>query len=128
MSKRKPKPFSGWFPLVGLYVTQVAWGATQCFPLNGAWQYLYSLLMASLAAMWVVFDARHRGKPLVNIVQLMVMALWPIAVPVYLFSTRGVRGLGWAVLNLLGLTIAICLGFYSTILATWGPEALWPPV
>jgi len=127
MSMQKPKPFSGWFPLVGLYASQVATGVMQCFPLSGAWYWILSLLMASMAAMWVVFDAQHRGKPLVSIVQLMAMALWPIAVPIYLIVTRGVRGLGWVVLNLLGLMIAICVGFYSTILAVWGPEALWPP-
>ena len=126
MSTQKLKPFSGWFPLVGFYVGQVVWGAMQCFTLVGVWYWFLSLLMASSAAMWVVFDAQHRGKPLVHIVQLMVMILWPIAVPIYLITTRGLRGLGWTILNIVGLLIASCVGFYSTILAVWGPDALWP--
>ncbi len=113
--------------MVGLYVAQVALGAMQCFSLNGAWYWIVSLLMASTAAMWVAFDARHRGAPLINIVQLMVMGLWPIAVPIYLIATRGVRGLGWTILNFVGLVIASCFGFYTTILAVWGPASLWPP-
>ena len=128
MSTQKPKPFSGWFPLVELYVAQVAAGAMQCFPQFGAWPWCLSLLMASSAVMWVVFDAQHRGKPVVSIVQLIIMGLWPIAVPIYLLTTRGVRGLGWTILNIVGLAIASCVGYYSTILAVWGPDALWPPV
>ena len=124
MSKQNPKPFSGWFPLVGLYVAQVASGAMQCFYLDGAWYWIVSLLMASTAAMWVVFDARYRGKPLVRIVQLIVMGLWPIAVPIYLIATRGVRGLAWTILNLVGLVLANFIGYRSTILAVLGPESL----
>ena len=48
MSSQKPKPFSGRFPLVGLYGAQVALGAMQCFPLVGAWHWCLSLLMAVL--------------------------------------------------------------------------------
>ena len=55
------------------------------------------------------------------------MGLWPIAVPVYLITTRGVRGLGWAILNLVGILIANFVGYYATILAYWGPDAIWPP-
>ena len=127
MSTQKPKPFSFWFPLLGLYVAQVALGATACFTINGAVYWVFSLLVASTAAMWVVFDGQHRGKPLVSIVQLIVMGLWPIAVPVYLITTRGVRGLGWAILNLVGILIANFVGYYATILAYWVPDAIWPP-
>jgi len=98
--------------------------ALQCFYLDGAWYWIVSLLMASTAAMWVVFDARYRGKPLVRIVQLIVMGLWPIAVPIYLIATRGVRGLAWTILNLVGLVLANFIGYHSTILAVWGPESL----
>lgn len=127
MNQQNPKPFSVWFPLLGLYVAHVLGGAMQCFTLVGAWYWCLSLMMASFAAMWVAFDARHRRKPMVRIVQEIVMGLWPIAVPVYLVTTRGVRGLGWAALNIIGLLIANFIGFFSTILAVWGPDALWPP-
>lgn len=127
VNTQKPKPFSGWFPLLGLYVAQVASGAAGCFTFNGAVHWVFALLFACLAAMWVVFDAQHRGKPLVSIVQLMVFCLWPIAVPIYLLAMRGVRGLGWLVLNVICLTIASVVGYYGTILVYWGPEAIWPP-
>ena len=113
-----------------MYVVQIVWGVMACFPLGGVWHWVYSLLLASLAssaAMWVVLDARHRGKPLVSIVQLIVMVFWQIAVPIYLIATRGLSGLGWTILNLIGLVIAHFIGFYSTVLAVWGPEGIWPP-
>ena len=124
--EEKPKPRLYWFPLVALYVATVAWGVTQCFTQNGGVYYLFALFMASMAAMWVVFDARHRGKPLVSVVQFLVFIFWPIAVPVYLIATRGVRGFGWSLLNFFGLVVALCIGFYATLLAAYGPDAIWP--
>ena len=124
MNTQRPKPFSIRLPLFGLYVAQIAMGATQCFPLNVAVYWVFSWLVATLASMWVVFDASHRGKPLVSIVQLIVLFSWPIAVPVYLITSRGIRGLGWTVLNVTGLIVANMLGYYATILVYWGPDAL----
>ena len=112
--------------MLGLYVAQVAAGVTECFTLHGAVYWVFALLCACLIAMWVVFDAQHRGKPLVSIVQLIVFILWPIAVPIYLVTSRGVRGLGWLVLNAICLTVASFIGYYGTILVYWGPEAIWP--
>jgi hypothetical protein len=125
MHEQKPKAFSRWFPLVALYVAQFALGSMSCFTLNGGVYWICSLMMASMAAMWVVYDAQHRGKPLLSIVQLIVMGLWPIAVPIYLITTRGMSGLVWAIVNLVGLMVAAFAGYHLTVLAFWGPDAIW---
>ena len=116
---------SRWLPLVALYFATLSWGAIQCFPQQGGVHYIFALLMASMAALWVVFDARHRGKPLVSIVQFLVLVSWPVAVPIYLISTRGVRGLGWSLLNLVGLAVMCLLGFFATSLAVYGSDAFF---
>ena len=126
MIEEKPKPRSYWFPLVALYVATAVWGVTQCFTQNAGVYYLFALFMASMAAMWVVFDARHRGKPLVSAVQFLIFIFWPIAAPIYLIATRGIRGFGWSILNFIGLVVALCIGFYATMLAAYGPDSIWP--
>ena len=115
-----------WVALVALYLATLTWGVVQCFTQNAGVYYFFALFMGSMAAMWVVFDARLREKPLVSIVQFLVFISWPIAVPIYLISTRGFRGFGWSVLNFVCLVLTLCVGFYSTLLVVYGPDSIWP--
>lgn len=81
--------------------------ATQ--PENSLLAFLQSLLIATFAAYWCVVDARLRGRPIVPAIHILLLCLWPIAVPVYLIVSRKWRGVaiialvcvGWSVLFLL---------------------------
>ena len=42
---------------------------------------------------WVVADARKRGRQLCYDYDSFIFFLWPVLTPVYLFQTRGVKGL-----------------------------------
>jgi hypothetical protein len=44
-------------------------------------------------ALWVIADARKRGRRLCYDYDSFVYFAWPVVVPVYLFQTRGVRAL-----------------------------------
>lgn len=48
-------------------------------------------------SLWCLYDGRIRGKPLSRIGVAVVFLLAPIAVPVYLIWSRGIRGL-WTLL------------------------------
>ena len=75
------------------------------------------MMIASAATCWVVADSRVRGQPLLHILQLLTFMLWPIAVPIYVFSTRGIiNGIGWFVTHVVGLGLAVGLGSGITAL------------
>ena len=104
-----------------LYVASFFWGVVQVMrPDSGRLYLLFSLVMAGAAACWAVSDARNRGKPILHILQLFIFLLWPIAVPVYLISTRGFRGLGLSVAHAMCLILALCIGFYITVFSIYG--------
>lgn len=52
-----------------------------------------SYLFCSTIALWVVMDAERRKRSLPYDFGSWVFFLWPVVVPVYLFKTRGWRGL-----------------------------------
>ena len=89
-------------------------------------QYLFTLLMASTAALWTVLDARRHNRPIVHIGQLVVFFFWPIAVPLYLIWTRGFRGLGWAVLHAVGLFLTLYIAYVATGISAYGVDAFVP--
>ncbi len=99
-----------------LYFTQTGWGVAQVFTDNAGLELLIGLLMASVAAGWVVMDARQRGKPILHVVQFFLVFTWGVSVPVYLVWTRGLRGIGWLLLHTIGLFAALNSGFVITSL------------
>ena len=109
--------------VVTLYVLTTAWGVAQVFSLHGGLQYLFALVIASAATLWAVSDARLRGHSILNIVQFFIFVSWPIAVPIYLVWSRGLRGLGLSLLHGVGLTVALCIGFYCTVFSVYGIDA-----
>jgi len=46
-----------------------------------------------IIASWVIADARKRGQQLCYDYDSFVFFAWPVAVPIYLFQTRGARAL-----------------------------------
>ena len=78
----------------------------------------YYLLPSSIS-LWVRTDAYSRGKRPPYDFDSLIFFLWPIAGPVYLFSTRGWRGFGPLALFLLvyiaGNLFALLLSLPTTI-------------
>jgi hypothetical protein len=114
---RASNPDYRWIFVAQLYVAFVVWGAGQVLSQNSAVYELFTLLTASSATTWVYFDARYRRQPLPHIVLFIHFLIWPVALPLYLLSTRRIQGLGWAALHCVGLQLALDLSFR---LAWWG--------
>lgn len=60
--------------------------------------YLIAIMLACAAVMACVNDARVRGKPILPIVQFLMLFVWPVSVILYLIASRGWRGILWALL------------------------------
>jgi len=59
---------------------------------------LAQLLLPGSIALWVLADARRRGRSLHYDAGSFIFFAWPVLAPIYLFSTRGLRAfaaLGW---------------------------------
>ncbi len=52
---------------------------------------------------WCITDARIEGKPILHSLYWIVFFTWPVAVPICLMRSRGIRGLGLAALHAFGL-------------------------
>lgn len=62
---------------------------------------LCSMVLDGSIALWVIEDAHRKGRRLPYDFGSFVYFAWPFVVPIYLFSTRGWRGvatLGWFVI------------------------------
>jgi hypothetical protein len=69
---------------------------------------LAELLLPGSIALWVLADARRRGRELPYDAGSFIYFAWPVFAPAYLFSTRGWRGfgvIGWFLLLYLGATL-----------------------
>ena len=95
-----------WVLLVFLHLLAVAWGAQMAFSNEPR---LVELLLAWVAALALVMccvaDAKIVGKPILHIVQFIMLFTWPVTAPVYLVWARGWRGLLWAAGFAASLTI-----------------------
>jgi hypothetical protein len=111
MTDSQSKPDLRWIFVVQLYLACLIWGVVQVFTQNGSAYLGFSILNATLVATWVVIDARRREIRIHKIVLVILFLFWPIAVPIYLIMSRGLRGLGWAFLHAFGLLAATYLGF-----------------
>ena len=77
-------------------------------------QFLTGIFVAGVATSWTVADARQRRQPIVHSLQYLLLGTWPLSVPVYLVWSRGLRGLGWAVLHTFGIFVATTIGASAT--------------
>ena len=72
-------------------------------------------------AMSCFADARRLGKPLPSGAGFAIMALWPIAVPIYFLSSRGLRQGGLLALAVLAAELGLYFGGYCIAsFAVWG--------
>lgn len=79
---------------------------------------LAELLLPCSVALWVLADARRRGRALYYDAGTFIFFSWPVFAPIYLFSTRGWRAfavLGWFLLLYL---VATFFGSIPYILLT----------
>jgi hypothetical protein len=74
-----------------------------------AFELLFTLGFAWAVAWWVSLDCRRRRIPVSIDHGWYVMQLWPIALPLHVFRTRGAVGC----LALAGLTVAWVAGWWA---------------
>ncbi|MEY2494733.1 MAG: hypothetical protein QOJ45_1225 [Verrucomicrobiota bacterium] len=76
-------------------------------------------LLPASVALWVQADAQRHGRKMPYDFDSLVFALWPFVTPVYLFRTRGWRGLGPIALFVL---VAIAALLFEAILVFGHPQ------
>ncbi len=81
--------------------------------------YLLQLTFAILVVLTCAKDASARGRPIVSIVQLLMLLFWPIAGPVYLVYSRGWRGILWCLLWMLTLFASFFLPAACEVMLLW---------
>jgi hypothetical protein len=90
--------------------------------LNAGWRPLdglFSVVFALAAAMFCVLDARVLRVRLPQSCHQLFLVLWPAAVLVYLFWSRGLRGIHWALLLVGSVLLTMILsGFVGFVLAS----------
>lgn len=78
--------------------------------------YLVGIVLACAAVLACVDDARVRGRPILPIVQFLMLFVWPLSVILYLIGSRGWRGILWALLwTVTGLVCLIAGAFGAKI-------------
>ena len=87
---------------------------------EGATRLLLSIAMCSIMTYWCVVDSRIRGVPIVRSLHWIIFFTWPLAVPIYLTWSRGLRGFGWALLHALGLYAASIAAYLTTGYVCYG--------
>lgn len=98
--------------LVGIYAVHLETVSTQ----RGMWMLNWGIGFALVLA--CAADAKTRKRPVVRIVQFLMLLFWPLAVPVYCVVARRWVGLLWAMLFVITLLICYGLGFAGTFLLT----------
>ncbi len=98
--------------LLGVRAAVVEWAPVDLF---------FSVAVGCAFAMSCFADARSLGKPLPSGAGFAIMALWPIAVPIYFLSSRGLKQGGLLALGVLAAELGLYFGGYSiTSFAVWG--------
>ena len=117
-----------WLLVVQLYLATALWGAVQVGGENKVLQFLFTSFQASAVSLWVVLDARAKGRPLIRIVQELHVFLWSIAAPIYLIRTRGFRrGFSLPVAHVIGIVIVNQAAFYAMLYVWYGADAFMQP-
>ena len=87
----------------------------------GAADLLLSVVIGCVLAMSCSADARRLSKPLPSIAGFAIYGLWPVAVPIYLVSSRGFRKGGLLALGFIAAVVSILFIAYGiTYYAVWG--------
>jgi hypothetical protein len=93
-------------------------------PNSGDWLSLFfAVAFAFTVTYWCIVDGRVVGHPILTSFYWLMFFLWPVAVPIYLIWTRGLRGLGFALLHAIGLWGISLVVFHAVGYLTYG--RLW---
>jgi len=90
--------------------------ATQQIQPSDISQFLYSISIPSVLALWVHYDSRSSGVSLGMDQAMLMFFTWPITFPIYAFKSRGFRQGGLLLLLFLGITI---FAFISALVITF---------
>jgi hypothetical protein len=114
--------------VIGIFALSALWGVVQSLSENALVTFLGTVLFAMLTTAWCVADSRRRGRPLLSIVQMIMFFTWFISVPIYLIASRGWRGVGYALVNAVGMTITMWIAAALTLFCAYGAAAFSTPV
>ena len=104
-----------------VYLLAVTMGAGQVTrPESGVLRLTLWAMFASAATYWCVVDARMIGRPIVQSLHWIMFYSWPVAVPIYLIYSRKLRGLGIAIVHVIGLSIVATLGLHLAGFVKYG--------
>lgn len=83
-----------------------------------------SLALSAAMVKFCILDSKYRGDLLLNSFYWIIFFTWPVSVPIYLLWTRGIRGIGWVVLNIILLVVISSVAFGVTGYLIWGESWL----
>lgn len=84
-----------------------------------------SLALSAAMVKFCIVDSICRGGLLLNSFHWIIFFTWPVSVPIYLLWTRGIKGVLWAVLNIVMLIVVYSVVFVMTSYLVWGDS--WLP-
>jgi predicted neutral ceramidase superfamily lipid hydrolase len=101
---------------VCIYFLFALWGLRRAFfaDLQPA-DFIISLVLSAAMVKYCVLDSRWRGKPLMHSYHWIIFFTWPISVPIYLYRTRGIAGIGLVILHTLCLIFVFYAAFALTV-------------
>lgn len=83
-----------------------------------------SFALSAAMVKFCVVDSRCRGNTLLLSFHWIIFFTWPVSVPIYLVCSRGIKGIGWAVLNVVLLLLMCSMVVYVTGYLVWGESWL----
>jgi hypothetical protein len=87
-----------------LYLLAALWGLLPVLYSQYLVLYLpFAAIISFTMTYWCIVDGRIVGHPILNSFYWLIFFFWPIAVPIQLFRSRGLRGLGFALLHFAGI-------------------------
>lgn len=116
---------------ISLYVLAAISGALSVFYFeNRMIDYSLSIIFAINATIWAVNDSRRRKLTFHPALQMLHLLLCPVSLVVYFIYTRGVRGVGWVAVHMIGLIVLTVVAFSATYWAVYlsGNWQLFDPI
>lgn len=79
-----------------------------------------SFAISAVMVKFCAVDSKCRGKTLLLSFHWIIFFTWPISVPIYLLCSRDIKGIGWALLNVVLLFLMFSVIFIVTRCLAWG--------
>jgi len=97
---------------LSLYALAALWGLINVgYSTSGPLTLVFGATFASTITYWCIVDARIAGHPILYSFYWLIFLLWPLGVPIYLLWARKLRGLGSALLHVIGLFAVALLAY-----------------